>query len=437
MPNNDRSKHRTRRLVSGISTGALGRLLGLAAPFITMPWLVDYLGPRGFGIWVTATGLTTMSAFLDLGLGNSLLTRLSSAFGRDALTEAQEAISCAYVALGSVALAALAFGGIVAMVGSPALHLFGISALPGEVAILASTLFGFFLGIPASIIYRVYYAMQQFAASNAWQVLGAALSVLLTFLGIYLQVPSWVLTLAYALAPVAAMVVASLWFYVRNPALKPRLALASWPVIHDLLSLGLRFLSLGILTSILLNLDSIVIAWKVGPEAVTQFAVPAKLGSLLMLVVTTLFLPLWAANGEAMARGDHDWVRKNTRRMSLVGGLLVAVLGAGLVLLGDWLIWLWMGRSFDQQTAVLAAVAAFATVMAFTSPYNMQLNASGKVNLQIVAWTGFGFIVVPAKYLLVSETALWWAPLSSAMVYAVTVLPAMIFFSSLLNSRST
>lgn len=430
------SHNRTRRLLGGISAGALGRILGLAAPFITMPWMVHYLGPRGFGIWVTATGLTTMSAFLDFGLGNALLTRLSSAFGRDAIPEAQEAISCAYVALGSVALAALALGTLVGIVGAPALHLAEIAPLPGELAILASTLFGFVLGIPASIIHRVYYAKQQVAASNAWQVLGAALSVTVTFLCIHLQAQPWELTLAYALAPIVAMLAASLWFYAQNPALRPRLALASWPVIRDLLSLGLRFLSLAILTSFLLNLDNIVIAWKAGPEAVTNFSVPAKLGSLLMLVVTTLFLPLWAANGEAMARGDHAWVRKNTRRMSLYGGLLVAVMGAGLVLLGDRLIWLWMGRSFDQQTQVLAAVATFATIMAVTSPYNMQLNASGKVSIQIAAWIGFGLIAVPTKLFLVSSSTLWWAPLSSALAYACTVMPLMMYFGTVRFEKS-
>jgi O-antigen/teichoic acid export membrane protein len=430
-----RSKHRSRTLIRGISAGALGRALGLAAPFITMPWLVDYLGPRGFGFWITATSLTTMSAFLDFGLGNALLTRLASALGRDALTEAQAAISSAYVALGSVALAALTIGGVLALTGGPILSMIGMTPLPGEMAIIASTLFGFLLGIPASIIHRVYYAKQQVTTSSVWQVLGAGLSVLLTFVCIYLQVKPWVLTLAYAVAPVVSMIAASFWFYAHNPALRPRLMLASLPAIRDLLALGLRFLSLAVLTSFLLNLDSIVIAWNIGPEAVTNFAVPAKLGSVLMLVVTTLFLPLWAANGEAMARGDHEWVRKNTRRMSLYGGLLVAILGAGLVLCGDWLIWLWMGRGFDQQAEVLAAVSAFAAIMAFTSPYNMQLNAQGRVTLQIAAWTAFGMIAVPAKYLLVSETALWWAPLSSAMAYAVTILPVMVAAGSIRNSK--
>jgi hypothetical protein len=94
-----------------------------------------------------------------------------------------------------------------------------------------------------------------------------------------------------------------------------------------------------------------------------------------------------------------------------------------------------MGRSFDQQTEILAAVAAFATVMAFASPYNMRLNAHGKITLQIAAWIAFGLIAVPAKYLLVSETTLWWAPLSSALVYAVTILPTMIIASTRRNPR--
>lgn len=410
--------------------GGLGRVVGLAAPFMTMPWLVGYLGDRGFGLWITATGLTTMSAFLDFGLGNALLTRLASAFGRDDLEEAREAISSAYAALGLVALALLMIGLTAALIGSPVLQVLHISPAEGDLAIISTTLFGFVIGIPLSIIYRIYYAKQQVAYSSFWQVLGAGLSVLVTFLTIHAGARAWEVTLAYALAPVATMGLASLWFFSRNPALRPTPVLASVAAMRSLLSLGLRFLTLSVLTSFLLNLDPLVIAWKAGPEAVANFAVPSKLGSLLMLVVTTLFLPLWAANGDAIARKDFVWLHKSTRRMSMYGSLFVAGLGLGLIAASDWLIWLWMGRAFDQQTAILSAVAFFAVVMAFTSPYNMTLNALGKVRLQIFAWMAFGLVVVPAKLLLVTDIALWWAPLTSALAYMLTVMPLVVCFRS-------
>lgn len=423
------SWYRNRRILSGISVGALGRILGLAAPFVTMPWLVDYLGPRVFGIWITATGLTTISAFLDLGLGNALLTRLASAFGRDAIEEARDAISSAYAALGMVALGLLMLGaGLFALAGPVLLH-FDIAPMPSDAAIIGTTLFGFIIGIPISIIYRIYYARQQVAVANYWQILGAAISVLVTYLAIRMEAQAWQVTLLYALAPVAAMLAASAWLYLRHPALRPRVAGVSMPLIGDLLSLGMRFLALAVLTSVFLNLDPIVVAWKAGPEAVTNFAVPAKLGSLLLLLVTTLFLPLWAANGDAIARGDYLWLRRSTCRMSLYGSLLVAVLGVGLVWAGDWLIWLWMHDAYDQQTGVLAAFALFATIMALTSPHMMVLNAMGKVGPQIAAFALFGAVSVPLKLWLVDFDQIWGAPVISAVTYSTMVLP-IIFLSA-------
>lgn len=423
MTQHSKSWYRNRQVLSGISVGALGRIVGLAAPFVTMPWLVDYLGPRGFGIWITATSLTTMSAFLDLGLGNALLTRLASAFGRDAVDDARDAISSAYAALTMVAVALLVLGAVLFALTGPVLLLFDTTPMPGDTAIIGTTLFGFVIGIPISIVYRVYYARQQVAVANYWQILGAALSMLATYFAIRMGAQAWQVTLLYAMAPVAAMLAASAWLYLRQPALRPRSAGVSMPLIGDLLSLGMRFFALAVLTSVFLNLDPIVVAWKAGPEAVTDFAVPAKLGSLLMLLVTTLFLPLWAANGDAIARGDHLWVRRSTRRMSLYGSLLVAVFGVGLVCGGDWLIWLWMRNAYDQQTAVLAAFALFATIMALTSPHMMVLNAMGKVRPQIAAFAVFGAVSMPLKFLLVDVDQIWWAPVISALTYGAVVLP--------------
>ena len=66
-----------------------------------------------------------------------------------------------------------------------------------------------------------------------------------------------------------------------------------------------------------MNADYLVIAHVLGPESVTTFSVPARLFAQLGLLVSLVNLPLWPANGEALARGDVAWVRRITARMTL------------------------------------------------------------------------------------------------------------------------
>jgi len=52
-------------------------------------------------------------------------------------------------------------------------------------------------------------------------------------------------------------------------------------------------------------------------------------------------------------------------------------LGIALTLGIDLIMQLWVGQAFPDQGLVVAAMAASATIIAVTAPYNMVLNAAG------------------------------------------------------------
>jgi O-antigen/teichoic acid export membrane protein len=431
------NRERTYRLFYNIFGGMVGRVITLTAPFLVMPLMLRHLGDLHFGVWMTAVTITSVAQFSDLGIGNGLLTRLSNAFGRDDYAGAQRDISSAYAKLTAVATILAVIAGFVFVLIAKGYTLFGNTPIEiASLAIIAASFGAFFVGIPISIIHRVMYARQQAVLSNIWQIIGATCSVIGCWLAIGLQLPSWSVVLAYALPSVLITLISTFWYFTKYPEIRPRLIEIDLESGRVLLSLGMRFLALSVVISIALNADNIIIAINLGAQSVTDYSVPAKIGSLLGLVVTTLFTPLWAANGEALARGDYQWIRTSMRRMAWIGVLSVGASGIALTAAADWIIHIWMNRGFNDQQLILGSLASFSTIMAATAPYNMVLNASGRIGVQITAWTFFGIISIALKVAFVSPHQLWLIPLISSIIYSIIITPTMFLTTRRILSMS-
>jgi O-antigen/teichoic acid export membrane protein len=64
MTQNTKAIARDRNLLGGIVTGLGGRGIGLLAPFLVMPAMLEHLGEANFGIWMTVVSITSMAMFM-------------------------------------------------------------------------------------------------------------------------------------------------------------------------------------------------------------------------------------------------------------------------------------------------------------------------------------------------------------------------------------
>ncbi|WP_152561928.1 oligosaccharide flippase family protein [Cupriavidus sp. SK-3] len=423
------TKSRDRGIFTGILGGLVGRSFSLLAPFIVMPAMLNYLGNTGFGIWMTAVSLTSMAMFVDFGIGNGLLTRLSQSFGVSDHASMRSYIASAYAALSVISiillgLLVIAFG--VAQYGYP--KIIGAGNNSDSLGIFGICIFSFIVGVPVAVIQRVMYACQKAWLSNVWQMIGAAFSIFLCFIAIEMSLKPWQVVGIYSVVPVFTMLLSGIWFFVMNPKLAPKISDFSRRHAMDLMRIGIRFFALSVVTSVALNADNLILANKIGAQAVAEYAVPAKIASLLSLVVTTIFTPLWAANGEALAKNDYIWVKKITLKMSLLGGLTVLLAGACLVSFGGEIIKIWLKRDFGDQSVILVFLSLLPLLMAITSPFNMVLNSLGIVRVQLVGWSIFLALSLPAKWLALSEGKLWVMPAISSFLYLSTVSLFVLFY---------
>lgn len=406
---------RANLLVRSIIGSVGGRAAVLIAPFLVMPAMLDYLGVHDFGIWMTAIAITGFIQFADLGIGAGLLTKLSAAYARKDISAIRSYVASSFAALGIIALVLSSIGLI--------LLVFMSNWAPPIYSVILIT---FSLSIPGSIIYRILYATNRIVLANIWQVGGAFLSIGVAFAAIHMAWSAAAVVFAYAMVTPLTMIICTGWTMWREVDLRPKATDIEMAATLDLMGLGWKFFVLAILTAAAMNVDNIIIALRLGEAAVTAYAVPARIGSLLPMIVWTIATPLWTIYANALSSGERAWVWRNALLVAALGLMGVAAAGAILTVGIDLIMNLWMGRSFSNQHKIVAGIAAFSAILALTAPFSMILNAAGQVKQQIAAWAIFVPIAVGAKWALLPLLGTWTLPLVDAVAYAL--LMTTLFF---------
>lgn len=415
---------RTKTLFVAVISGLAGRAVALIAPLLVMGPMLDHIGPILFGIWLTAVSLAALASFLDFGIGNAALTRLSEAFGRGDLDGVRSLLGQAYVLL-----AGLAAGFIVVTIvgtGLIAVVLPGVFESQAQAAVVAFVLSALFLTFVTGLLVKMLQARQAYVHAQLVQIIGPIAALSATLFAISAGFDPVIVVLLYTLASPLTQAAWSLVYFAARPAQRPTFGKLDRTSIRAWTGIGGAFFVVSILTAVGMNMDNLIIAARAGAEAVTNFGVPARLGSLLMMIVFTIFMPLWTLFGNALAQGDRGWLLHTAMKMSAGGALGVLIVGLTMVILADSIFLLWMGRSFPDQQLVLMGMVASATMIALTSPFNMILNAAGMARQQILPWTAFVAICLVAKAVLVTPETTWWAPWITTAAYAFCVTPRIL-----------
>lgn len=417
---------RGRRLVLAILSSIVGRAVTSFAPLIVMAPMLGHLGPSLFGIWLTATALSAMASFLDFGIGTATLTRLSDAFGKNDIASVRMLLGQSYALLGALSSVLI----ILVLIFFGVYSARSLSAEATDAAsVFAIALISIFLSFPSQIIIKVLEARQAFVHSQLAQIAGPMCALSACLWGISAGLNPVAVVVLYVLPNAGILALWSVTYFILFPNHRPTFNGLKLNQIKHLISLGGAFFIVLIFYVISMNADNVIIAAKGGSALVAEYGVPAKLGSIMIVMVGTVFMPLWPIYGHALAQKDHAWLRVATRRISLVGAASVLMLGMVLTALSGPIMTVWMGRNFDDQHLIMLGWTAAATVIALTAPYNSVLNAAGRALPQLLPWAIFAGISIGLKVVTLNGEMVWLAPWITAGVYALTITPSVMRFA--------
>ena len=426
-----RARDRYRRVVLTAGTSALAKVITITASLVTVPLALHYLGPERYGIWMVISSFTMMLAFADMGLGNGIVNAIAREHGLDNRVMIREIVSSGYCILSLVGLVIL----LAFALGYPFIpwsRLFNVRS-PQAIAeagpALATFMVCFALVIPLTLVQKVQIALQQGFVSGIWQCAGSLLGMIGLLLVVWFGAPLPWLVAALAGAPLLMAIANSLHFFLRaGRDIAPSPACVSTTAIRTAAGTGLQFFVLQLVVSLAYGFDTMIIAQTNGASAVAAYSVPERLFGIISMLLTIVMAPLWPAYGEAIARGDKQWVKRTLARSLYVAVGVSSVLSLSLVVFGPMLIRLWVGTAVAPSMMLLIGLALWKVVEAAGNTVAFYMNGANELRFQIAIAIICGGVMFGLKIWLVERLGIAGIPVAATIAFVLCAgIPTTIF----------
>jgi O-antigen/teichoic acid export membrane protein len=398
-----RSLDRYRRVLwSGLAYGAstiATTLVGL----ISLPLTVRYLGAERYGLWVAIGSWISVFALTDLGVGNSLVNALAEANGKNDREAARKYLSTSVIFIVGVAVCL----GIIFFLINPAIAWDRYFNVKTELAIaevsptVILVVVFFLLNLPLGVALRAYPAYQESYVAQIWQVVAsvAGLGAVILTTTLRLGLPFLAFGLLFSRFFVSATNLAVLLIRSK-PWLRPKLRYFDWKSLRWLLKTGILYVLANVGFLLMLQAPYIVGPHAVGLEALGEFGVSHRLYTMLVVLPLMFTSSLWPAYGEAIARGDREWVRNTLVRSYYVGLGIAIPLVVVSVLLGGPIIKRWISPSYEPDRVLLMWLGLWLVTRVWQDIHTQLLNGMDRILGQATYGAASGVAELCFAYLL-------------------------------------
>jgi O-antigen/teichoic acid export membrane protein len=413
--------------------GVAARVLSALCRFVSVPLAIGLLTPDGYGLWLVIGSLTAWLSIADFGIPGALQNILISLRSRGAIKESRELVWFSFRLFLKVGLIAWVFG-------------------TAAIAILPV---GDWLNVPASM-------KQEFVVA-LWAGVAVTSGLFVSRLG-----PSIAYAHGFVSVPAVAEIIGSLVTFIMLVAvyligIDSLLAMVIIGLVGQICGLGLLsfwvlkregYLPLGQLSTgsietrrlllskggyFFLNLIgellifqsiAFVISHKLGPIAVSRYAVPMILFNNTIMIQAVIQRSVVPSIRSNMESGRHSIGLRLIRNLILSTAGFGTIISLGIVLLGPWFIKTWTGGAITMTDTMKWGLACFVLIASFDNPISSILISLECIKQRCVFTFAFGAVQAAGSYFLLTRFDIQWIPWVSAASLAVCALvPGAILLS--------
>jgi O-antigen/teichoic acid export membrane protein len=335
-----------KQIVANIASHNLGKGFEMLLGMLLVPFLINKLGAKGFGLIVLAESLVRFSDFSVSGLRIALGRYVGVAISRKEYSMANE-----YLSTGSLLLIVLVciLASLSALV---LLKLTDLFSIPDDFVnqarpFMLMMMMAFLIHVWFVPVWSVLYAYQRFDLTNLYIACRNIFRSLSCFL-VYLIFPPALYY--YGIIYLSAVIIEQALIVRGARRLFPDLNISLRKFSRRHLGTLFSFMSMRTLQSVtsILYTDTHVVFINrfMGAAATSVYLVSLKFSDVLQRIIQHSLWVVVPSYTQLLSQGEHDRLRNLIGSLSKASALISLPLGALLLLFGRDLIILWVGPEF-------------------------------------------------------------------------------------------
>lgn len=430
---------RSSRAKINILLSVINKCVAVLIGLMLIPITIDYLDPEQYGIWLTLSSIVAWISYFNVGLGHGFRNRFAEAKAKGQVELCRKYVSTTYFAL-------FVIFGIVAIVFeffNPLINWSAILNVNPEInALLCDVVAIALIGVCTQFVLAVFpillEADQRPAFSAMLSTSGQAIALLVIL--VLTMIPFHSMKyIAVALTWVPCLVVlvfSACQFRTRYKRYAPSIKLIELSLVRNIVGLGGKFFVIQVSMLLIFQTVNIIISRVLGPSYVTEYNVAYKYFSITMMVFNIAIAPYWSAFTDAYVKGDFDWMRGVTSKLSRIWLALVFV---SVILLAvspiSYKIWLHGSVNISWSTSI--GMAVYVNIMALSTMYMTLINGTGKIMLQMMLYGVLAVMSIPICLLLCEYVGIVGILMVLSTVYASQAILGKMQLRKVLNSSAT
>ena len=323
---------KTIQILRNITYAILLKGGGLLVSLISLPLYVIYFNDNyKLGIWFTVVSVFSWLITFDVGVSNGLRNMLVEPLKNKDTIEIRKLISSGYFITGIITLVILI--GLYPIINSFELTmLFNVDSkvVSEKELITAVTIIsiGLSLQLFLKIVNSIYFAMQMSFIPSLIILIGStSILIFLLINNLYFNFSSLiVMACIFASFTIIPYVIATIYlFQTKLKNSKPKLKYVKKSYMKKIITLGLSFFYLQLITLLIFNSNEVLISLLFEPTYVVDYQIYNKYYSLFSTLFSLALTPVWSAVTEAIVLKDTLWIKKLIKKLNLFLLLLLPI----------------------------------------------------------------------------------------------------------------
>lgn len=433
----ERSKKMRKNTVGMLIIRGLSIFLSL----ISAPIMLRYVDRSDYGVLLTLTSIVNWVALLDIGLGNGLRNKLTSYLAKGDLKSAKGAVSSCYGAL------AIYVGILIAIfvIVSPFCNWVSILNSPGsdesELWGLANVVFiTFCINFLFGLLNSILYAYQMPAVNSVFSLIGQILALVALIIQVFVFHVSSIFQIGSVnclIPPLVTFAGSIFLFRGKLKEVAPSLKLVKLSSVKGILSLGVKFFILQIITIVLFQANAIIITQTVGPTAVVEYNLAFKYISVATMIFSFVVAPVWSATTDAYVRGDYEWIRRTVRYMRKICFIIIGV-GIVMVIFSKTVFNIWLGKGvIDIHYSTTALIMTYLSFQMLYRVYGTIINGMGKLFAQMIITSIIAIAYIPLAVALGKSIGLVGVLIANNIVFLCNYLWSKLQYHKLMTGTAS